>query len=100
MARELRILPRAKTDLDDIWEHIAPDSFTAADRVEIELQEAIRDLLQFPGKGHTRDDVQDKTLRFWTVYSYLIVFRYEDRSLTVVRVIHGARRIGPLLGNT
>ena len=100
MARELRILSRARTDLDEIWEYVAQDSFSAANRVENELQQAIWDLVQFPGKGHTRKDIQDKTLRFWTVYSYLIVFRYDDQFLTVVRVIHGARNLGRWLSNT
>ena len=81
MARQLIITPRAKSDLDEIWEYIARDSFDAAYRVEEELHREIRNLVQFPGKGHSREEVDDHTLRFWKVYSYLIVYRYDDVSL-------------------
>lgn len=97
MPRQLQVLPRARTDMDEIWEFIARDDYDAADRVEIELQQAIRDLAQLPGKGHRREDVTDQTLRFWILYSYVIVYRYDDGSLTVLRVIHGARNLGKWL---
>jgi len=97
MARKLVITRRAQSDLDEIWEYIAQDSFDAANRVEDEIHREIRNLVPFPGKGHLREDVNDKTLRFWKVYSYLITYRYDDASLTVVRVIHGARNIGHML---
>jgi len=87
-------------DLDEIWEYIARDSFVAANRVEDDLHKEIRELLPFPGKGHTREDVQDRTLRFWKVYSYLVAYRYDDETLTVIRVIHGARNIRQCLSNS
>ena len=98
MTRQLLILPRARSDMDEIWEFIARDSFDAATRVEDELHREIRGLLEFPGKGHWREDVSDKDIRFWKVYSYLIVYRFNDVSLTIVRVIHGARNVGRSLG--
>ena len=100
MPRQIRILPLARMDMDDIWEFIARDSVMAANRVEDDLQQAIRELVRFPEKGHRRDDVHDKTLRFWKIYSYLVAFRHDDQSLTVVRVIHGSRNLGRQLGKT
>ena len=55
--------------------------------------QAIRDLPDMPGKGHARADVKDPRYRFWCVYSYLIAYRFDDKSLTVVRVVHGRRNL-------
>ena len=51
----------------------------------------MRRLAEFPHIGHTREDVTDKPLRFWSVYSYPIVYWPEKKPLEVVRVVHGAQ---------
>ena len=94
--RKLRIRPQARLDLLEIWHHIAADGVTAADRVVGELDRAIRELPEMPGKGHRRADVGDARYRFWCVFSYLIAYRYDDQSLTVVRVVHGRRKLRQL----
>jgi len=50
-----------------------------------------------PAIGHTRQDLTDRPVKFWSVYSYLIVYDSESRPLTVVAVLHGARDVEPLL---
>jgi toxin ParE1/3/4 len=87
--RKLLIKPRARVDLLEIWHFIAQDSVVAADKVAEKLDDAIRGLLEIPGKGHARADVKDPGYRFWTVYSYVIAYRFDERSLTIVRVVHG-----------
>lgn len=89
--RKLRVRPQARLDLLDIWNHIARDDVRAANRVGARLDEAIRGLLLMPGKGHVRQDVRKRGYRFWTVYSYVIAYEYDDEQLTVVRVVHGRR---------
>ena len=89
--RTLLIQPRARRDLLEIWQYIAADNREAADRVGETLDTAIRRLLELPGKGHTRSDVRNTKYRFWTVYSYVIAYWYDDTTLTVVRVVHGRR---------
>jgi toxin ParE1/3/4 len=89
--RRLFIQPQARVDLLEIWHHIAGDSITAANRVGEKLDKEIRGLLRMPGKGHTRKEVTNPHYRFWTVYSYVIAYRYDDATLTVVRVVHGHR---------
>lgn len=91
MTRKLLVRPRARLDLLEIWHHIARDSREAADRVGERLDAAIRGLVEMPGKGHTRSDVKVPRYRFWSVYSYVIAYCYDDDTLTVVRVVHGAR---------
>jgi plasmid stabilization system protein ParE len=46
---------------------------------------------EFPGMGHVRDDVAGPGLRFWSVHSYLIIYRADQKPLQVLRVLHGAQ---------
>ena len=90
---KLRISPRANSDVEAIWNYIARDNPRAADQVEDDIQSAMRMLAEFPGLGHTRPDVRRPGFRFWRVRSYLIVYRVDEDTLLVVRVIHGSREI-------
>jgi plasmid stabilization system protein ParE len=47
--------------------------------------------------GHVREDLTDKTFRFWSVYSYLIVYKMDTKSIEIVRVFSGYRDIESLL---
>ena len=49
-------------------------------------------LASMPETGHRREELtDDETIRFWSVGSYLIVFRVNTRPLEVIRTLHGAR---------
>ena len=54
------------------------------------MESAIRDklayLAQFPGGGHWRRDLTDAEVRFFSVYSYLIVYRPEIKPLQIVAI--------------
>jgi len=91
------IAPRALADLDDIWLYIAQDSISAADHVLDEIYAAIKEMAQMPGMGHTREDLTSRPLRFWPVYSYLIVYRAEADRIEIVRVLSGYRDIETML---
>ena len=91
--RYVHFQPRARVDLLDIWNYIANDSPRAADRVRQRIEAAVQGLAEMPGKGHQRADVAGKPYRFWSVYSYLIMYRYDDLALTVVRIVHGKRNL-------
>jgi len=64
--------PDALTDPTEIWEYIAADNPSAADRVLAEIQEAIRALVPFPQLGHVRPDLTSRPLRFQLVRDLLI----------------------------
>jgi plasmid stabilization system protein ParE len=87
----LLIHPNARVDLLEIWHFKAEDSIEAANRVSRRLEAEIRELLAMPGKGRFRPDVLDVEYRFWTVYSWVIAYEYDDETLTVIRVVHGHR---------
>jgi antitoxin ParD1/3/4/toxin ParE1/3/4 len=92
-----KLSPQAFRDTDEIWEFIAQDNLDAADRVRDEIFGMCERLAQMPGMGHLREDLADEPLRFWPVYSYLIIYRPETHPLEIVRVLHGARDVQRLL---
>jgi antitoxin ParD1/3/4/toxin ParE1/3/4 len=55
----------------------------------------IRSALYFLGSqseaGHIRDDLTSRPVKFWPIYSYLIVYDPETKPVEIVRVLHGMR---------
>ena len=89
--RRLVVQPQARLDLLEIWHYIATDSRQNADRVLASLEDALRDPQRMPGLGHQRADVRSPHYRFWTVHRFVIAYRFDEKTLTVVRVVHGSR---------
>ena len=100
MRRRARFVltPAARDDLGEITAHIRQDSVETARRVRAELREAMARLAQSPLIGHVREDLTDEPVRFWSVYSYVIVYDPETRPLQIIRVLHGARDVRRILG--
>jgi plasmid stabilization system protein ParE len=94
------LTPRAENDLNQIWDYIAEDNIEAADRVLTALETAFSKLAKTPGMGHVREELADRRHRFFVVYSYLIVYRYETDRLQVIRILHAARDVQSILGLT
>ena len=92
-----RLSPEAAQDLIEIYEYIAQDSADAAERVRVEILEAIRGLAEMPGKGHRRDDLTNRPVLFWPVRSYQIIYRKESHPLQIVAVLHGKRNLRRIL---
>jgi len=88
---------QAEIDLNEIWDYISRDSSDQADRVLGELAKAIKTLTHQPGMGHLRVDWADRRHRFWPVYSYIIMYRYETKPLQILRVVSGYRNLAELL---
>jgi toxin ParE1/3/4 len=83
--------PAAFTDLDDIRDYIAQDNPDAADRVIVDIFDAIRALVSFPHQGHKRTDLTSRPLRFTLLREYLIAYAPDEKPLWVVAVMHGRR---------
>ena len=66
--------PLAAQDITEIWEYIAADNPLAAGRVRQDIHKAIRGLITFPERGHTRTDLTSRPLRFIRVRQYLIAY--------------------------
>jgi toxin ParE1/3/4 len=83
--------PAAFADLDDIRDYIAQHNPEAANRVMVEIFDAIRALVSFPHQGHKRTDLTSRPLRFTLLREYLIAYAPDEKPLWVVAVMHGRR---------
>jgi toxin ParE1/3/4 len=93
-----RLNSDAEGDVEAIIEHIAESSVDAALRVYNALEEAFELLAENPGIGHRREDLTARPVKFWSVFSYIVIYRPEKRPIEVLAVLHGARDIPRVLG--
>jgi plasmid stabilization system protein ParE len=84
-------------DLDHIWEYIAADSIDATDRWIGELFDSFEALARMPGMGHRRQDLTQLPVLFWSVGSYIIIYRAEKSPIEIVAVTQGSRDIPAFL---
>jgi antitoxin ParD1/3/4/toxin ParE1/3/4 len=84
--------PAATADVEQIEAVLDEHAPAATDRVLTGLRDAMRRIAASPGIGHLRDDLADEPLRFYSVWSYLIVYRLTE-PVEIVRVVHGARDV-------
>ncbi len=92
------LAPEAALDLVQIWRFIGKQSsFQVADRVESVIRDKIIFLAASPGAGHWRKDLTDQAVKFFPVYSYLIVYRPDTKPLQVVSILQGRRDVQQIL---
>jgi plasmid stabilization system protein ParE len=89
--------PEALNDLQIIRDFIAIDSGEAAERTVDQFFDAFEQLAAWPKTGHLRTDLTSKNVRFWTVGSYLIVYRDHSGGIQIVAVLHGSRDVPSVL---
>lgn len=93
MSRGYRLTPEARANVDEICAFIAEDSIDAALRVLEALEDAFDQLAVTPEIGHRREDLTARPVKFWRVYSYLVVYDPASAPLSIIAVLHGARDI-------
>jgi plasmid stabilization system protein ParE len=97
VSKRYQLTEAAQRNVDEIGAFIAEDSIEAALKVYGALEEAFERLAENPGIGHTRPDLTDRPVKFWSVFSYLVVYDPATVPLTVLAVLHGARDVEQLL---
>ena len=98
MKRRYILAPQAARDLVHIWRYLKKESSQeTADRVESVIRSKFLYLSEVPSAGHLRRDLTSAEVRFFSVYSYLIVYRPETKPLQIVAVLHARRDIPKLL---
>lgn len=92
------LAPEAARDLAEIWRYVKNESSrNTAERVENAIRKKIVFLAGSQDAGHRRQDLTSADVRFFPVYSYLIVYRQSTSPLQVVAILHGARDVAELL---
>jgi plasmid stabilization system protein ParE len=81
----------AVRDLDKLRRRLTREaSVRVADMVEDAIFAGILECERLPMIGHPRPDIRDKSLLFYYVYDYAVIFLRQP-DVFIVRVIHGAR---------
>jgi len=92
------LAPQAAKDLIDIWRYIKEQSsVTIADRVERTIRDRMGFLSSHPRAGHWRRDMTSQNVKFFSVYSYLIVYKPDTKPLQIVSILYGRRDVEKIL---
>jgi toxin ParE1/3/4 len=78
-------------DLDGIWDYIARDNPTAADRILDALNERFVLLSKNPEMGELQPLLADGNYRRFTFRNYIIYYRPLNQGIVLVRVLNGAQ---------
>jgi plasmid stabilization system protein ParE len=89
----------AAFDLEAIWEFIAQDKPDAADRWIGKLFDAFDRLAASPGIGHQRQDLTSRSILFWPVGEYVILYRIAESHIEIVAITQGSRDIPGFLSH-
>jgi toxin ParE1/3/4 len=89
--------PQAAADIFEIWDYIADDNVTAADRWVDQLDEQLELLATQPAMGRARDELAPR-VRSFPFGRYVIFYQPIDDGIDVVRILHGARDIDAVFG--
>jgi antitoxin ParD1/3/4/toxin ParE1/3/4 len=92
------LAPEAKDDLRGIRDYLADAGGQRLARYVLgEFSAAFQLLASRPEAGHVRQDLTSLSVKFWPVFSYLIVYDPVARPLAVVRVLHGRRDVRAIM---
>ncbi len=96
---KLRFTPTARTQFLEAFAFIRQDKPSAARRFRERAETALRRLQEFPESGRVLPEYPDLPHREVVVGSYRFLYRVGGRTVWVVAVWHGARRLdGPRPG--
>ena len=87
----------AEIDLGAILDYIAEDSFPSALKVQERFLEIFRMLADNPEAGHFREDLTSRPVRFFPVYSYMVVYLNNTDPVEIVRILGVAQDVESIL---
>ena len=86
MADRIQRTPASRSDLINIWQFIADDNDSAADRVLDRIDQALKMLSRNPLAGRARPELSDD-IRSFPVGNYIIFYRDTSEGILLVRVL-------------
>lgn len=97
MIQKISLSPEARLDLIEIQDFIEQDNPLKAIDVIDDIFKAFDHLAEHPLTGHKREDLTMREVRFWNVYSYLIIYDTTTKPISIVRILSRYRDIQSLL---
>jgi addiction module RelE/StbE family toxin len=96
---DIRYLPTAEKDLDDIFDYIVGDNPAAAASQLEKFDRSISQLAFYPELGVSPKDDRLKKLgyRMLIVDKYLVIYVVKAKTVQIRSIIHGARQYSFLL---
>lgn len=92
------IAPQAGEDLKEIQAYLKREAgLRVAQSTLKKIKDAFVFLSRTPGAGHVRGDLTDEPVKFWPVFSYLIIYNPTAQPIEIARVIHGNREVSAIL---
>lgn len=96
--RRFALTRAAERDLDQIRMHLLQQAGPRVARLALkEIRNALSLVAAQPGIGHLHEDLTPLPVKFWLVYSYLIIYKPETKPLQILRILHGMRDVGDIL---
>lgn len=88
MKRTVRFSPKAKADIDDIWNHSLKEWGVERAEAYIHTIRSVINLMdQFPAMAKNAENIRPGLLKY-AVGSHVLFLRISDRSIDVVRILH------------
>lgn len=86
----------ARSDLDEIWQYIAAENESAANKVIADIVKRFVRLAEYPEMGKERMEIA-ASIRSFPVNRYIIFYRPGEFGIAIVRILHGSRDVNGLL---
>jgi plasmid stabilization system protein ParE len=87
-----RLSSEAQSDLANIRQYLVGEGGARLGRYVLgEIRDGFQFLAANPGAGHSREDLTAEPMKFWTVFSYLIVYDPATNPIGIARVLHGSQ---------
>lgn len=93
---ELRWAETSVRDLDQICTYIAEDSEEYARMFARSVMESIETTAAYPYSGRIVPEMKNEMIREKILTSYRIIYRINNDSVEVVRIIHNARNFNDI----
>ena len=100
--KPVRKRPRAIGDVDEIAAYLYGESPSAGERFAANFEDTLRRIAEWPGLGRVREDMgplfgRVRSLSIEGFPNHLVVYDETADAILILRVVHGARQIGPEL---
>ena len=93
-----QLTDEAILDIDAIWLYLLERAgVETADRIVTEIFKGFYKLASSPNSGHRPADLTNRSVLFYRVFSYLVIYEAGSNPLQILGVLHGKRNVSRIL---